>query len=284
MRKLLTPFGRRSSGAPAHVLITGATGGIGQALATHYAAAGRILSLTGRDTARLAEIAAQCAARGAQVVAEPLDVTDAHTLEAWIAARDDALAIDLLIANAGIGGAAVVPSAAGESGRLAREILSVNTFGAVNTVTPVLPRMVARRRGHIVMIGSISGSIGMPQSPAYCASKAAVQIYADALRRLVGPHGVRVTAVLPGFVDTPMSRSLDMPRPWCWPADRAARRIARDVARGARRSVFPWQLRTAIALQGYLPLALTDFVLARSARRGRWTGPGTAGDSDGNAA
>lgn len=170
------------------------------------------------------------------------------------------------IANAGIGGADVVPPPAGEDGELARRILAVNTLGAINTVTPLLPKMVARRHGRIALVGSISGSIGLPQSPVYCASKAAVQIYAEALRRLVRPHGVRVTAVLPGFIDTPMSRSLDLPRPFCWPAEKAAARIAADIARGRRQSIFPWQLRFSIALQNYLPMALSDLILSIGAR------------------
>jgi len=265
--------GDPASGKPRHVLITGATGGLGQALAAHYAAPGRVLSLTGRDAARLSAIADTCAARGAHVVSRALDITDAEALGGWIVARDEEDPIDLLIANAGIGGAAVVPPPGGESGELARRILAVNTIGAINTVTPALPRMIARRRGHIAIVGSISGSIGMAQSPVYCASKGAVQIYADGLRRLVRRHGLRVTCVLPGFIDTPMSRSLDMPRPWCWPAERAARRIAADIARGARRSIFPWQLRAGIGLQNYLPAALTDFILEIGARGGGWTNP-----------
>jgi len=159
-----------------------------------------------------------------------------------------------------------MPPPTGETGDVARRILSVNTVGVINSVTPILPRMVARGRGHVALIGSISGAIGLPQSPVYCASKAAVKIYGDALRRLVGKRGVQVTTVLPGFVDTPMSRSLNMARPWCWPVDKAARRIARDVALGRRYCVFPWQLRMAIGLQNLLPAPLTDFILSTANR------------------
>ncbi|MBZ0217422.1 MAG: hypothetical protein K8F25_12765, partial [Fimbriimonadaceae bacterium] len=90
----------------------------------------------------------------------------------------------------------------------------------------------------------------------------------DALRRLARRHGVRVTNVLPGFIDTPMSRSIDMKRFWCWSPEKAARRVARDVARGAAQSVFPWQLRMSIGLQRIMPIWLLDFVLSTSMRFG----------------
>ncbi len=255
-----------SSRSPSHIAITGATGGLGQALAACYAAPGRVLSLSGRNAGRLDQIGALCRDKGAVVHTQCVDVTDAEATKTWISERDAAQPIDMLITCSGIGGAAVVSPPAGESGALARDILTTNTFGVINAVTPILPRMVGRGYGHIVLIGSIQAMIGMPQSPAYCASKAAVQIYGDGVRRLVRQHGVCVTVVLPGFVDTPMSQSLDMARPWCWPADKAARRIARDVARGAARSVFPWQLRLSIGVQHYLPIAVTDFVMAMIAR------------------
>ncbi|MGE0578450.1 SDR family NAD(P)-dependent oxidoreductase [Reyranella sp.] len=256
-------------GATRHVAITGASSGLGRALAELYAAQGCRLSLAGRDPGRLAAVAAACRARGAEVDACTVDVVDPAAMHDWLVARDADCGIDILIANAGMGGSAVLPPPHGEDGALARRILSVNTAGMINSVTPLLSRMVSRAAGHIVLVGSISGAIGLPQSPVYCASKAAVQIYGDALRRLVREHGVRVTNVLPGFIDTPMSRSLGMARPWCWTADRAARRIARDVARGRPRCIFPWQLRWLIALQSLLPLWLSDAVLSAASRRAR---------------
>lgn len=253
-------------GVPGHVLITGATSGLGRALAEHYAAPGCTLAIAGRNAERLQAVAEACRNKGATVVAQQVDVRDAPAMESWLIARDQALSVDILIANAGIGGADVMPPVTGEDGELARNILAVNTIGVVNSVTPILPRMVARGRGRIALVGSISGSIGLPHSPVYCASKAAVQIYGDGLRRLVARRGVSVTTVLPGFIDTPMSRSLDLARLWCWPAEKAARRIAHDIARGRRRCVFPWQLRFLIALQDSLPLAVSDFFLSRARR------------------
>ncbi|MCL4674741.1 MAG: SDR family NAD(P)-dependent oxidoreductase [Pararhodobacter sp.] len=264
---------------PTHVMITGASSGIGRALALRYAAPGRILSLVGRDAARLDAIAAAGRAQGAVIEAARIDVTDHTTLEPWIEARDAARPVDLVIAGAGLGGARALAPLGGERGAQARDLMSVNTLGVFNTLTPLQPRMMRRGAGHVVIIGSIQGGVGLPQAPVYSASKAAVRIYADGMRRLLRPHGVRVTLVLPGFVDTPMSQSLTAPRPWLWTAERAADRILRDVARGARVSAFPWPLRLAVALGAWAPDALVDRVLTHSLRHtGLAPDPGASDD------
>lgn len=263
----------RQGGFPEHLVLTGATSGLGRALALHYAAAGRRLSLTGRDGPRLLEVADACRALGADVETAQLDVTDAGAMADWLHSCDGVAPVDLLIANAGIGGAAALAPRGGEDGAQARAVLAVNTLGLVNTVTPLLPPMRARGKGHLVLVGSLQGLIGLPHAPIYSASKAAVRIYADGLRRLVRADGLRVTTVLPGFIDTPMSQSLGMARPFLWPADKAARRIAQDAARGARYCIFPLPLRVAVGLGRVMPAALVDFVLSRSLHFHRWPEP-----------
>ncbi|MFY0596612.1 MAG: SDR family NAD(P)-dependent oxidoreductase [Cognatishimia sp.] len=257
---------------PKHIVITGATSGLGRALAIGYARPGRMLSLAGRNTARLEEVAIACQSAGAEVHTVTLDVTDAAAMEAWLAQSDSARPIDILIANAGVGGAAALAPPTGEDGPQARNIFSVNTVGVINTVIPVTPRIVARGRGQIVIIGSIQDSLGVPQSPVYCASKAAVQIYGEGLRRLLAVQGVGVTVVRPGFIDTPMSQSLAMPRPFCWSPERAAEKVINEVRKGAAQITFPWPLRLFLGLQKFAPVWLTDFVIARSMRMG-WAPP-----------
>ncbi|MHA7776911.1 SDR family NAD(P)-dependent oxidoreductase [Roseibium sp. M-1] len=254
-----------------HVAITGATSGLGWEIARHYAKNGCSLLLSGRDDERLKEISKVCRDLGAEVSARKIDITDAPAVDAWLTQADAEKPIDLLIANAGIGGVDVVVAEHGETAELARRIVEINTTGTMNTVIPLIPRMTRRKQGHIVIVSSISAEIGLPQSPVYCASKAALSIYADAIRRLLKPHGVGVTCVLPGFVDTPMSRSLDLARPWCWPAEKAARRIARDVGKGNAHSIFPWQLRYLIGLEKILPTGLSDLLLQSVAKN---AGPG----------
>jgi short-subunit dehydrogenase len=262
-----------------HVLLTGASSGLGRALALQFAGENRVLSLIGRDAARLDAVAADCRAQGAAVRTALIDVTDRATLFDWLVARDREMAVDLLIANAGLGGAAALAPRSGEDGDQAHALFNVNTLGLVNTLTPLLPAMRARGSGQLVLVGSIQGDLGLPQSPVYSASKAAVRIYGDGLRRLLRADGVGVTTVLPGFIDTPMSQSLQMVRPFLWTPERAAARIARDVARGRPYSVFPWPLRLAVGLGRWMPPRLTDAVLSASLRFNRW--PDDAGGSKG---
>lgn len=264
---------------PGHLVLTGASSGLGRALALHYAAPGRRLSLSGRDGERLESVADACRGLGATVFAAQIDVTDDRAMADWLRVQDRLAPVDLLIANAGLGGATALAPRGGEDGAQARALLAVNTLGLINTVTPLLPQMRARGRGWLALVGSIQGDLGLPQSPVYSASKAAVRVYADGLRRLLRADGIGVTTVLPGFIDTPMSQSLAMARPFLWPADKAARRIARDIARRARYSVFPLPLRLAIGLGRALPPALTDFALAQSLRYHRWPAPSPDSDS-----
>ena len=252
-----------------HLLITGASSGLGAALARHHAAAGASLSLSGRDPDRLSEVVEACRAAGAEVVSAIIDVTDAATMTAWVEERDEAQPLDLVYANAGIGGTASLAGSKGEDPDTARRIFEVNTLGVVNTVAPLVPRMMERRRGHLVIVSSMASLIALPHSPAYCGSKAAVTVYGEALRRLLEPAGVRLSLVHPGFVDTPMSAALPYDRHALWTADRAARHIAGRVARGARRIDFPLRFKIALGAVHLLPTRLVDFALARSMRTGQ---------------
>ena len=243
------------------VAITGATSGLGWELAKVYAGKGCSLLLSGRNQDRLDEISKACSELGAEVVANRIDVTDTAAMESWLINQDAETPIDIVIANAGLGGVDVMVEESGETSQLARQILEINSIGVLNSVAPLMPLMVKRGGGHIVIIGSISALIGLPQSPVYCASKSALKIYADSIRRLLKPHGVRVTSVLPGFIDTPMSRSTGVSRPWLWTPEMAAIRIARDVKKGAAHSIFPWQLRCLIGLINNLPTRFADRIL-----------------------
>ena len=162
------------------VAITGATSGLGWELAKVYASKGNSLLLSGRDPDRLEEISMTCSELGADVVSNKIDVTDTQAMESWLTTADRESPIDVVIANAGLGGADVMVADHGESSQLARQIIEVNSIGVFNTVTPLIPKMAKRGAGHIVIIGSISALNGLPQSPVYCASKSALKVYADA--------------------------------------------------------------------------------------------------------
>jgi short-subunit dehydrogenase len=246
---------------PVHVVITGASSGIGAALAQVYSAQGRRLSLIARDRTRLDAVAVANRTRGAEIDVYTADVTDSAAMEHVLVTCDQRQPVDLVIANAGVGGRESLAPNTGEFAVNARQILTTNTLGVINTVTPLLPRLVGRGCGQIAIMSSLAGLIGLPACPAYSASKAAVRAYGAALRALLRPSGVGVSVICPGFVDTPMSRSLPFRPPWLWPVDRAARHIAQALQRGRSEILFPWQLVVALRALDLLPAAVADRIL-----------------------
>lgn len=247
---------------PQHVLITGASSGIGAALARAYARTGVRLSLTARDAARLEEVAAQCRAAGAEASWQAIDIVDSGSLSRWILDCDTREPVDMVIANAGLGGERVIARGAGESLSVAHDIIATNIQGVANTVIPLLSRFVARRKGHVVIMSSLAAFIGLPQAPLYSASKAAIRIYGQGLRRLLAPSRIDVTVVCPGFVDTPMSASVPGERPFLWDTERAARRIVTGLARREREIKFPWPLAVLTMIANLMPESLLDSTLA----------------------
>jgi len=238
---------------PSHVLVTGASSGIGAALARRYAGPGVRLTLVGRNRERLEAVALACRTRGAETAVGACDVRDAEAMLAFLADVDDHSPITILIANAGVGGEQVIAGPSGETAEIARTIFEINVVGVVNTIAPLLPRLVARGKGHIVIMSSLAAFLPLPEAPAYSASKAAVRLYGEALRRLLAPRHVRVSVVCPGFVDTPMSASLPGPRPLLWSAERAADAIVAGLARGKHEICFPWTLSMLAKISAYLP-------------------------------
>ena len=245
---------------PARILVTGASSGIGAALAELYAAPGCALLLGGRNGARLEAVAANCRARGAAVETALIDVTDRAATEAWIATADRAAPLDLVIANAGISAGT---GGGGEAAAQARAIFATNLDGLLNTVLPALAVMLRRGHGQIALMSSLAAFRGFPGAPAYCASKAAARIWGEALRGEVATAGVRVSVICPGFVESPMTAVNDFPMPFLMSAERAARIIRRGLRRNRARIAFPWPTYAAAWLVGLLPPVLTDPILAR---------------------
>lgn len=249
---------------PRAILITGASSGIGEALALAYAAPGIFLALLGRDEARLSAVAGACRAKGAEVAICAGDVTHGAGLGAFIETIDQQHPLDLVIANAGV-------SAGTEGGRESaaqtRRVLGVNVDGVLNTVLPVIPRMVARRKGQIALMASLAAFRGFPGSPTYCASKAMVRVWGEALRPELAPAGVEVSVICPGFVVSRMTAINKFHMPLLMPAERAAAIIKRGLARNRARIAFPWRLYMAVRLLAALPPGLIDPILARLPRK-----------------
>jgi short-subunit dehydrogenase len=249
---------------PRHILITGASSGLGAALALEYAAAGVRLSLHGRNAERLAHIASQARERGADVSVYVGDVTLKPDMATWIAACDSVAEINLVIANAGI---SLGTAKGAETADQAQAIFDTNVGGVLNTVLPALSWMTRRRRGQIALISSLAGFRGFAGAPAYCASKAAVRIYGEALRGEMAAHNVQVNVVCPGFVKTPMTDVNPFPMPLLMSAEQAAVIIRCGLTRNTARIAFPWAMYALIRVLTALPQRLMDFIAARMPRK-----------------
>jgi short-subunit dehydrogenase len=250
---------------PASILITGATGGIGSALAEVYAAPGIELLLHGRNEALLAELAARCAARGAAVRTRAFDIRDRGALVAWLA---EAGPVDLAIVNAGVN-TGIGPQAEGERWEAVEELLQVNVVAAMSTVQAVLPGMRARRRGQIALVSSLAAYYGLPVTPSYSASKAALKAYGEGIRGWLAPEGIGVSVVMPGYVESRMCREMPGPKPFLWPAGRAARAIREGLERNRARISFPFPLNFATWCLAVLPAGLSQRLLALAGYRNR---------------
>lgn len=249
------------------VLITGATGGIGGALVESYAQPGNTLILQGRNAARLAQQAALCEARGARVLTQVLDVRDRPALSAWLRDVCAQEAVDLLIVNAGVN-TNTGPDGTGERWEDIEALIDVNVLAAMATVDGVLPSMRARGAGQIALISSLAAYFGLPVTPSYCASKAAVKVYGEALRGWLAPEGVRVNVVMPGYVESQMCHDMPGPKPFLWPADKAVRYIRRGLERNRPRISFPFPLNFGTWWLSVLPPAISQRILLLIGYRG----------------
>lgn len=249
-----------SNAVSTNIVITGASNGLGRALALEYAAPGIVLGLIGRDDERLESVARECRARGASTRVGRVDVRDAAAMADWLCTFDDFAPIDLLISNAGV--ASTLASASDWEGlERTATIVNTNFFGVVHCVLPVIERMRMRRSGQIAMISSLAAFRGMAISPAYCASKSAVRAYADSVRPLLVREGIAVSLVFPGFVRTAMSDVFPGDKPFMWSAERAARYIRRKVDKRRAEIAFPMVLAVGMRLLSILPARVADAIL-----------------------
>ncbi len=250
---------------PLSILITGASSGIGAALATAYAGPNMVLMLSGRDVKRLSQIAKICIGKGATVFDKVIDVRDQKAMASWINEVESTHPLDLIVANAGISAGTGGPE--GEADTQVRQIFDININGVLNTIHPAIDHMRARRRGQIVIVSSIAGFRGMPTAPAYSASKAAVKSYGEGLRGYLKNDGIEVSVVCPGFVKSRITAANHFPMPFLMDADKAAKIIKRNLATNKGRIVFPWQMLLITWLFVALPTSWTDRLLSRMPRK-----------------
>jgi NAD(P)-dependent dehydrogenase (short-subunit alcohol dehydrogenase family) len=251
------------------VFITGASSGIGAALARHYAAMGATLGLAARCQRRLFDLVAELPAKPpGSHACYVVDVTDAAALQT---AAADFIARygcpDIVIANAGISAGTLTEES--EDIPVFRRVIETNVLGVVHTFAPFIETMRTRGSGRLVGIASVAGIRGLPGAGAYSASKAAVITYLESLRVELHGSGVRVVTIAPGFIATPMTAKNPYAMPFLLPADEAARRFARAIARGASYAVIPWQMGLVAKVLRLLPDALYDRLFSRAGRKPR---------------
>lgn len=243
------------------VLITGASGELGGAVALTYARIGADLSLWGRDVARLERIAATCEAAGAaRASIRSLDLTEIEAAVAAVAIEDDTAPFDIAVFASGLGDIRA-EGAAVESAALVARLAMVNFVSPAALAAELAARMAARGSGSIVLIGSAAAFHALPFATAYAASKAGLARFADALRINVAPRGVNVTLVSPGFIDTAAARRVPGPKPMVMSPERAAERIVAAAARSKAHLIMPWPFALLRLIDRTLPRPLRDRLL-----------------------
>lgn len=256
------------STTPARILISGASSGLGRALAQHYAKGGAVLGLIARRRQALEELAA--VVPGAEIY--PADVRDVAALtEAARHFIGRHGSPDIVIANAGVSIGTLAEHA--EDLVAFKDVLDTNVMGMINTFHPFIAPMRAAGRGRLVGIASVAGFRGLPGAGAYSASKAAAIALLESLRVELRASGVRVVTVCPGYIDTPMTEKNPYPMPFMLSAEEAAAAIVRVVEQGKKFAVIPWQMALVGRALRILPAQVYDLLFARAPHKPRGRSP-----------
>jgi short-subunit dehydrogenase len=237
-------------------MITGASSGIGRGLAVALGAKGAKVGLVARRAETLDEVVTEIESLGGKAVAVPADVQSAESMKSAADQLSSSLGpIDVLVANAGIG---PTRDAAKFSAAEVSDVMNVNVIGASNSVAAVLPQMLERGEGQLVAISSLAAYRGLPKSAAYCASKAAISAFFESLRLDLGPRGIDVTIIHPGFIKTPLTAGRGAQLPFLMELDDAVTKIVGAIEKRRKRYSFPWQLATIVRAGMIMPIWMYD--------------------------
>ncbi|MCL2657083.1 MAG: SDR family oxidoreductase [Betaproteobacteria bacterium] len=254
------------AGKRLRVFLTGASSGIGEALARYYAGEGAVLGLVARNAEKLAALSASLPGEGHMAL--DADVADLAAMKS-VAARFMTVhgLPDIVIANAGISVGVLTQHA--EDFEVFDKVLRTNVLGLFASFHPFVEAMKARGSGKLVGIASVAGVRGLPGGSAYSASKAAALRYLEALRVELRSAGVEVITIAPGYIRTPLTAVNPYKMPFILAADEAARRFARAIARGTSYTVIPWQMGIVARVLGLLPNWIFDRVFAKAKHKPR---------------
>lgn len=242
------------------IIITGASSGIGEAIAKQYASEDSRLFLLARSKDRLEKVAAYCQEKNAEVHIVIVDVTKADLMQEAITKICSIYGIDLIIANAGVSAGTLGKP---ESQEQISEIFATNIQGVINTISPAMPFLIKQKHGQIVLISSMAAMLGLSSAPSYSASKAAVKIFGDGIRAYLKQFNVKVNVVLPGYVDTPMTKVNKFPMPFKISSEKAATLIAKGIEQDKGLIVFPKITYYFLKIFNLLPYQLIDYINAK---------------------
>lgn len=242
-----------------NILITGASSGIGEALALYYAGNAQTLFLSGRNKKRLEAVAKQCRAEGSEVFTAILDVTDRAAMEKWINECEKQAPLNLVFANAGV-------ATLSETPENIYNTFNTNVFGVLNTVIPFIEIFKDRanpRTKTIAITSSIAGYHGLMTCPSYSASKACVKAWGEALRLSLKPYNINVSIICPGFVRSRITDKNTCPMPFLMDASKAAEIIASRLEHNVGIISFPWPMRFVSWFGSILPNWLSEFIYSK---------------------
>jgi short-subunit dehydrogenase len=244
------------------VFLTGASSGIGEALAIALAKRGAILGLLARREDLLNEIAVKCESVGGKARVFACDVVNENGVHAAAESlRNEFGKIDVMIANAGIGNPNHAKNLEASE---VKKVTEINFFGAVNAVTAVLPQMIGQNSGQIVAVSSLAGFRGLPRSASYSASKAAMTNFFESLRLDLLNTNVDVTIIQPGFIRTPLTDDRANKMPFLMELDDAIPYFVNAIEKRKKFSAFPWQLATVVRLARIFPASIYDKIAGRA--------------------
>ncbi len=246
-----------------HILITGASGAIGQALALEYAAPGKELTLHGRNLTTLESLAAQCEQKGATVHIATFDLSDTQNMASWVDEICQRSTPDLCIASAGVI-YKINKQKNFEDLEHAQQMWQVNVLGTIALIDALVPHLRQQGKGHIVLLSSLASYFGLPSTPSYCATKAALRVYGDALHNLLKADGIYVSTIMPGSIASHMVDVIGKFYGLVLTPEQGARHIMHAISKRKARYIFPLPLSFGCwglsVLPGFLALPITRWL------------------------
>jgi short-subunit dehydrogenase len=245
---------------PSNIIITGASSGIGKALAIEYSQHCKNLLLLGRDKERLENVKNLCS-KTCNILTEILDVTNAKEIDKITNNFDQDFPIDLMIANAGISAGT---GSKGEDINQLKEIYNTNIYGVINSIYPAINKMTTRRKGQIAIMSSMSAFMPIPTAPAYSSSKQCISFLGLALRQNLAKNNIKLSVIYPGFIKTPMTDTNKFSMPFIMSAEKAAQKIIKNISKNKSRIIFPKSFYFITLIVNILPFSIKQYLFNKT--------------------